>query len=1068
MTIKAGQHTGTATFTLSPTDDTEEEGDEKLTIEGTATRLEVGNDVEATIEDDDQPIIVLTMSPSNIPEQKTGRTTTVTVTASQWTGIDRCATDAVAEARGFTASSVGASAEQAARAVLGAGARAASASSDQTVAVTIGDTGDTAVSGTDYTAVTGFNVTIKDGETKGTATFTTRGVLDSILEPPETLTVKGALTGKTVTPAKGQVDDKDKTSPTLTVSPTSVAEDASATTVTVTMNTGGVTASESFEVPFKVTSGTATAGTDFAKVNDFNGLLGAGDTSLTATFTLTPTDDTVVEGDETIKVSIPGAKPALEATVTLTEDDETDITLSGSPTTVAEGGTATSVTVTAATDGDTFASDRTVTVSVGDSGTATSGTDYAAVADIDITIKAGLTSATADFTLTPTQDTVVEGDETVGVDGTSTGETVNGTDVSITDDDSTDITLRVSPSSVAENGGATTVTVTAVTDGDTFSADRTVTVSVGGSTDSAASGTDYTAVADFDVTITAGNTSGSADFTLPPTQDTIIEGDETITVSGSATGLTVNDPGPITLTDDDSTDITLSANLASVSEGASATTVTVTAASDGDTFKTARTVSVTVGKSGDGATSGTDYAAVTGFDVTIPAGGASGSAAFTLTPTADSVAEGDESISLQGTATGLTVIDGSMTLADDDDGAITLTASPDSIAEGASATTVTVTAATNAQTYPADRKVRVTVGASGDGATSGTDYAAVTAFDITIAKGDTSGTGTFSLTPTEDRIIEGDESITVDGTSTGVTVHADTVTLTDDDSTAISITLSDPQDVTPVSVPEGGEATTVTVTAATDGDTFKTDRTVTVSVGASGDSATAGTDYAAVADLDIVISAGDTSGSGTFIFTPKQDTLVEGNETAAVSGTSTGLTVNGTTATIDDDDSVPSVNLSTNPTSVSEGASGTTVTVTAKFSNSSTYTSAKTVAVTVGASGDSATSGTDYAAVTGFDVTISAGNSSGVATFTLTPTDDTLVEGDESISVDGSSSELSVHRREHDAGRRRGRAGGESLRQPVERRGNRGRDHGDGNGRVLQHQYLRRGPDGHGLRGRQR
>ena len=65
----------------------------------------------------------------------------------------------------------------------------------------------------------------------------------------------------------------------------------------------------------------------------------------------------------------------------------------------------------------TYAADQTVTVSVGGTGTATSGTDYAAVSDFDVTITKGETSGTATFTLTPTQDTLIEGDETIGVAG---------------------------------------------------------------------------------------------------------------------------------------------------------------------------------------------------------------------------------------------------------------------------------------------------------------------------------------------------------------------------------------------------------------------------------------------------------------------------------------------------------------------------------------------------------------------------------------------------------------------------------------------------------------------------
>ena len=62
---------------------------------------------------------------------------------------------------------------------------------------------------------------------------------------------------------------------------------------------------------------------------------------------------------------------------------------------------------------------------------------------------------------------------------------------------------------------------------------------------------------------------------------------------------------------------------------------------------------------------------------------------------------------------------------------------------------------------------------------------------------------------------------------------------------------------------------------------------------------------------------------------------VDGSETIGPGGTATGFTVNGTDVTLTDP--VPAVNLTVNPSSVSEAAGATTVTVTATFSNSSTY-----------------------------------------------------------------------------------------------------------------------------------
>ena len=77
-------------------------------------------------------------------------------------------------------------------------------------------------------------------------------------------------------------------------------------------------------------------------------------------------------------------------------------------------------------------------------------------------------------------------------------------------------------------------------------------------------------MSDFTVTIGAGATSGTGTFTLTPTQDSLGEGDETISVGGSTTVAELTVRGTeLTLVDDEtsSTVITLSANPAAVGEG---------------------------------------------------------------------------------------------------------------------------------------------------------------------------------------------------------------------------------------------------------------------------------------------------------------------------------------------------------------------------------------------------------------------------------------------------------------------------------------------------------------------
>ena len=122
----------------------------------------------------------------------------------------------------------------------------------------------------------------------------------------------------------------------------------------------------------------------------------------------------------------------------------------------------------------------------------------------------------------------------------------------------------------------------------------------------------------------------------------------------------------------------------------------------------------------------------------------------------------------------------------------------------------------------------------------------------------------------------------------------------------------------------------------------------------------------------------------------------------AVSGGDYGSVIAASVAvTADDDETVSSgVTLSVSPESVSEGASATTVTVTASL-NGGTRGEATPVSVTVGSG--TATSGTDFAAVVGFMISIPANTQSRTGTFTLTPTQD-MDEPDETVKADGTVS----------------------------------------------------------------
>ena len=954
ITIAANATTATGTFSLTPTNDTSVENTESISIDGTpesgGVNFTVGGTAVTLTDNDAQPAVTLTATPSSVAEAALATSVTVKATAAS----------AVAWVR--------------------------------TVSVSVGKTG-SAASGTDYAAVSNFDIAIAANATSGTGTFTLTPTQDTTNEGDETIGVAGSSLNTTVTGTTVMIADDDiNPAVTLSVNPSSVLESASATTVTVTATAASAMTSAR-TVSVKVGGGTATSGTDYAAVSDFNITIAANATSGTGTFTLTPTQDTSVEGGETIGVSGSSTGTTVTGTtVALTDDDNYPaLTLSVSTSSVSESASATSVTVTA-TAASSVSSARTVTVSVGQTGTASPGADYAAVTDFTITIAANATSGTGTFTLTPTQDTSFEHDETIGVDGSSPNTTVTNATITLTDDDKDAVTLSLNRQTLGEEASGTSVTVTA-TAATAISSARTVTISVGGS-GTATSGTDYTAVSDFTITIAANATSGTGSFTLTPTQDTTNEGNETIGVAGTNSLSTVTG-ATLTLVDDDQATISLSANKTGLSEGWSGD-VTITATRPANSTASAVDVTVIVGQSWDTATEGVDYTEVADFTITIPAGQTSATGKFAVTVKRDFV-DDDEQFSYGGIATGYKV-------ATSHPGSIStfewvttlgLTVDKSSVSEDDGATTVTVTLHAH-PTLVGNTPVTVQVGGGGSTATSGTDHAAVSNFNMTLPNKASTVTKTFTLTPIRDALLESDESIWVNGSGSHWSSYSGVGT---------EITLTDAQPISLSAIPsrlsEGASATQVAVTATATG-TESTPRTVTVSVGDTG-TATSGTDYAAVSDFDIVIPANKTGATNTFTLTPTKDSAAEGDETIGVSGSSTVAYVYPTTLTLADTD--PAVTLSAAPSSISEAAGATSVTVTATAAEA--IGSARTVTVTVGGSG-TATSGTDYAAVSDFTITIAANETSGTGTFTLTPTDDTALEGDETIHVTGTSAEAAT------------------------------------------------------------
>ena len=421
----------------------------------------------------------------------------------------------------------------------------------------------------------------------------------------------------------------------------SVDEDAGTATITVT-RTGGSDGAVS--VDYATSNGTATAGSDYTAAS---GTLNWTDgDSASKTFTVSITDDSSNEGNETINLTLSnvtgGAAIGTNDDAVLTiQDDDIPGTLQFSAATYSvneDAGTAT-ITVTR-----TGGSDGAVSVAYATSnGTATAGSDYTTAsgtlnwADGD--------SAGKTFTVTITDDGTVESNETVNLTLSSpTGGATLGTNdtaVLTIQDDEVPGVLQFSSAtySVNENAGTATITVTR-----TGGSDGAVSVAYATSNGTATAGSDYT-TASGTLNWTDGD-SASKTFPVTITDDSTGESNETINLTlSSPTGGAIlgnNDDAVLTIVNDDPIPGTLqfSAATYSVNENAGTATITVTrtVGSDG-------AVSVTYATSDGTATEGSDYTAPTGTTLDWTDGDGA-SKTFTVDITDDGDDESNETITL--------------------------------------------------------------------------------------------------------------------------------------------------------------------------------------------------------------------------------------------------------------------------------------------------------------------------------------------------------------------------------------------------------------------------------------
>ena len=859
--------------------------------------------------------------------------------------------------------------------------------SSATVTVDVASGGGNATAGTDYTALAAnAQLRFSAGDTEQCVAVAVAD--DAIDEANETFTVTlsnptggnaelGSQTATTVT-----IEDDDTKGITVSDTELDVTEGSSATytVVLASQPTGTVTVTIA-----------GHAGTDVTLADDTLTFTPS-NWNTTQTVTVRAAEDSDAVDDPVTLTHTGGgadyaglAGPTLAVTVDDNDTASSEVTLTAEPDTVTEGAGGTAVTVTATLDGATRTTDLAVTVAV--AGDSASTADFATVTDFTVTIPANAAAGSAAFTLTPTDDTLDEPDETLTVTGTAGSLTVHGTTLTITDNDDAPTLTTPATLTVAEAADAQVCATLNPASG------KTVTVPVTSADGNAAAGTDYTAIANntllaFDPGVT------EACVTVSVNDDALDEPDETFTVSlgtpvdatlGTTTSTTV------TITDNDAAPTVAMANAAQ-----SVTEAQTTAVCAALTTASGRIVSVGVSSADGGAEAHADYTPIpANAQLTFDPG--TTRACVDVATLEDTVAEAAETFTVSlGTATHATLGTPATTTVtiDDNDGAPTVSMKAPTLAVAEAAGSATVCAT---MTPTSSATVTVDVASGGGNATAGTDYTALAAnAQLRFSAGDTEQC--VAVAVADDAIDEANETFTVTlSNPTGGNAElgsqtATTVTIEDDDTKGI--TVSD----TELDVTEGSSATYTVVLAS------QPTGTVTVTIAGH-----AGTDVT-LADDTLTFTPSNWNTTQTVTVRAAEDSdAVDDPVTLTHTGGGAdyaGLAGPTLAVTVDDNDTASSeVTLTAEPDTVTEGAGGTAVTVTATLDGATRTTD---LAVTVAVAGDSASTA-DFATVTDFTVTIPANAAAGSAAFTLTPTDDTLDEPDETLTVTGTAGSLTVH-----------------------------------------------------------
>ena len=723
----------------------------------------------------------------------------------------------------------------------------------------------------------GTTLTIAARATTSTGLVTVTGVDNDVDAADKRVRVIGATEPSTRArnpdDAMLTLTNDDDATATLVLNPAAILENGGISTVTATLSHP---TTEAATLTVATTAVSPAVSGDFTRAGS-SLTIAANATTSTGLVTITAVDNNVATGNKQVRVSASaaGGRGVSDPSVAtlIIRDDEFGLSESAVSGQATEGGGTATFTVRLNTQPTAAV---TVAVTSRDAGEGT-------VSPPSLTFATGAWNTAQTVTVTGVQDTIDDGTATwqVRLDPSSgdanynTGSVEVDVDVTTTDDDDPPtVTMALSPSSVAENGGlatvtarlshgsgaATTLTVAAVPGSFTVGTDATIVIPA----EATAAPTDTVLVTAVDNTTDAPDRTATVTATV--TNARAVADSTTMTVTGAT--LTVRD-------DDAAPGVALAVNPASVAENGGVSTVTATLSRPSSQPST---VTVT-------AVSGS-YAAGTDATIVIAAG-ATTAASDTATVTAvdDDVHQGSAGRSVTVTAAlangqGAGAVTGAaLTLTDDETlPTLSLALGPSSVSENGGVSTVTA-----ALSGPSSQPVTVTVASaavSSTGAVAG-DFTQ-TGTMLTVAAGATTSAGLVTVRGNDNRVDADNKQVTVSGTAAGgngvAAPSAATLTLTDDEATATASLV-----LTPRAILENEQVSTVTAVLS-----YPTTEAVTLTVSTAPVAPAVATDFTQSSTATLTIAAGETTSAGVVTVQARDNTVASGRKFVTVSATAAG------------------------------------------------------------------------------------------------------------------------------------------------------------------------------------